>query len=83
VHVDRHDDARVDASPSLAALVVLTRHGGYVKRSLRMVDGACAALTREPARFTCSIYDSRPTVCRSVEMGSEDCLRARRARGID
>jgi Fe-S-cluster containining protein len=83
VHVDGGDDALVDGSSELAALVVLTRHGGFVKRSLRMVDGACAGLDRGADRFTCSVYDSRPTVCRAVQTGSDACRRARRERGLE
>lgn len=82
VHVDAADDERVETSPALAAHVVLTRHGGYVKRSLRMVRGACAALTKTPTGVTCSIYDVRPTVCRELESGSPACHAARRALGF-
>jgi len=84
VHVDASDDARVDASPALARLVVLTRHGGYVKRSLRMIRGACAALEGEgEGRWRCAVYPDRPSVCREVERGSPTCIAARRARGIE
>ncbi|MEO7091674.1 MAG: YkgJ family cysteine cluster protein [Polyangiales bacterium] len=83
VHVDAADDARVDESPALAAHVVLTRHGGYVKRSLRMVKGACAALAATPSGVTCTIYDVRPSVCRELESGSDACHAARRARGLE
>jgi Fe-S-cluster containining protein len=78
VHVGAADDARVDASAALSRIVVLARHGGYVKRSLRMVSGACAALLREPgARVRCGIYEDRPEVCRELEAGSDACLAAR------
>jgi Fe-S-cluster containining protein len=84
VHVDASDDARVDASPALARLVVLTRHGAYVKRSLKMIDGACAALERiDGDRWSCGIYVDRPNVCREVERGSDACRAARRARGLE
>jgi Fe-S-cluster containining protein len=83
VHVDGADDARVDGSEALARLVVLTRHGAYVKRSLRMVDGACAALKREKTGVSCSVYRDRPTVCRDLERGSSACHAARKARGLE
>ncbi|GAC1352054.1 MAG: hypothetical protein NVS3B20_14710 [Polyangiales bacterium] len=83
MHLDAKDDARVDESPSLSSLVVLTRHGGYVKRSLRMIEGACAALAHGPGRATCTIYDVRPAVCRELERGSPGCREARRARGLE
>jgi Fe-S-cluster containining protein len=53
-----------------------------VKRSLRMVRGACAALATTPGGVTCTIYDVRPTVCRQLECGSDACHAARRARGL-
>jgi Fe-S-cluster containining protein len=83
VHVDAADDARVDSSPALSAHVVLTRHGGYVKRSLRMVGGACSALAKTPSGVTCTIYEVRPSVCRELESGSDACHAARRARGLE
>jgi Fe-S-cluster containining protein len=84
VHVDAADDARVEGSAALARLVVLTRHGGYVKRSLKMIGGRCAALSEpERGRWSCTVYDDRPTVCRDVERGSDACRAARRARDLD
>ena len=35
---------------------------------LRLEDGWCSALDRET--FMCSIYESRPWICREFEMGS-------------
>ena len=83
VHVDAADDARVEASPALARHVVLTRHGGYVKRSLRMIDGACSALGRTSAGVTCTVYADRPQVCRDLEAGTDACRTARRKVGFD
>jgi Fe-S-cluster containining protein len=80
VHVDAADDARVDASERLRALVVMTRMGSYVRRSLRMLNGRCAGLADTDTGVTCSVYADRPTVCRALKAGSEDCVRARRAR---
>ncbi len=83
VVVDAADDARVDASPALARLVVLLRRGDHVRRSLRMIDGACAALERSSSAVRCTIYADRPAICREVAIGSDTCLAARRARGLD
>lgn len=46
-------------------------------------DGRCSALRGALGRDVhCSIYPHRPRGCRSVQAGDEDCLRARRERGI-
>lgn len=82
VHVGADDDARVAGSPALSRVVVLLRRGEHVRRSLRMLDGACAALRREGARVACAIYPDRPQVCRTVAVGSDTCAAARRARGM-
>jgi Fe-S-cluster containining protein len=82
IPVDGRDEPRVSASPELASHLVLIRHGALVRRSLRMVDGACAALRRD-GRFVCSIYESRPSTCRELEVGSEGCIAARRSRGVE
>lgn len=45
---------------------------------MRIEGGRCAALVLEapddaPPRFTCSIYEMRPDVCRSLARGSGAC----------
>ena len=42
---------------------------------MRMVDGHCAALRVDPAarRFVCTVYETRPAVCRALERGSPEC----------
>ena len=42
---------------------------------MRMGDGRCTALVIDPAsrRLTCSIYQMRPDVCRSLDRGSSSC----------
>lgn len=42
---------------------------------MRMVDGHCAALVRDPAHggFACSVYALRPDTCRLLERGSPAC----------
>jgi Fe-S-cluster containining protein len=42
----------------------------------RLADGWCAALDRQT--HLCTIYESRPWVCRSFETGSTECLTERR-----
>lgn len=47
-------------------------------------EGRCVALLGRLGRdVECSIYAHRPRGCRSVQPGDDDCLRARRERGID
>ena len=44
----------------------------------------CAALTgRVGDKVGCAIYEHRPSSCAAFEAGSDDCLLARRERGID
>jgi Fe-S-cluster containining protein len=42
---------------------------------LRLEDGHCAALAIERAtgRFLCTVYESRPQVCRDLGRGSPEC----------
>lgn len=42
---------------------------------LRLDDGWCAAIDRET--FMCTIYETRPWICREFEMGSYECLQER------
>jgi Fe-S-cluster containining protein len=44
---------------------------------LRLADGWCSALDRDT--LSCTIYDSRPWICREFEMGSYECLDERAA----
>ena len=47
-------------------------------------DGRCVALQGALGQSVhCAIYDLRPAVCRRVQPYSEECLNARRERGID
>jgi len=47
-------------------------------------SGRCVALRGKLGRSVeCLVYPHRPRGCRAVEAGSEECLRARRERGID
>ena len=42
----------------------------------RLDDGWCAALDRNT--MLCTIYETRPLICREFEMGGPDCLKARK-----
>lgn len=47
-------------------------------------EGRCVALAGVVGQSVhCSIYELRPTVCRRVQAGSEECLSARRDQGLD
>lgn len=49
-----------------------------------LANGRCSALRgRLGVDVHCEVYDDRPRGCRRVEPGDEDCLLARRERGID
>ncbi|MFD2231855.1 YkgJ family cysteine cluster protein [Alkalimarinus sediminis] len=41
----------------------------------RLDDGWCAALNRNT--MMCSIYESRPLICREFAMGESECIDAR------
>jgi uncharacterized protein len=46
------------------------------RRSMaRLEDGLCAALDRNTQR--CTIYITRPWICREFEMGGPDCISMR------
>ncbi|MEO6599875.1 MAG: YkgJ family cysteine cluster protein [Polyangiaceae bacterium] len=42
---------------------------------MKMADGHCAALVLEvtTGRFVCSVYETRPDVCRDLERASPQC----------
>lgn len=42
---------------------------------LRLDDGWCSALDRNT--MMCTIYEKRPWICRSFEMGSYECITER------
>jgi Fe-S-cluster containining protein len=77
------DEDVILASPRLARRLVVVNEEG--ERHLRLdPDGRCLALRgRLGVRVECSVYRERPAACRIVEAGSEECLQARRERGID
>ena len=79
------DDATRGGVPA-----ALTARAGALRRAMRRrPDGRCVALRGKPGRrVCCSIYERRPSVCRSFEphwqAGGEGsrCLEARRRLGL-
>lgn len=71
------------ARPHLAARYVEEDHEGLPHMRLD-ADGRCSALDgRLGHSVGCMVYPHRPRGCRRVQPGDEDCLRARKERGID
>lgn len=52
-------------------LQYITQNEHYIEVMKRLDDGWCVALDRNT--LMCSIYASRPLVCREFEMGSYEC----------
>ncbi|MEO7112123.1 MAG: YkgJ family cysteine cluster protein [Polyangiaceae bacterium] len=52
----------------------LTRFDGN-RAYMRMIDGHCAALRieKKTQQLVCSVYDTRPQVCRDLARGSSAC----------
>jgi Fe-S-cluster containining protein len=44
---------------------------------MRTAEGRCSALLCENSGFPCSIYERRPSTCRTLERGSDACLNDR------
>jgi uncharacterized protein len=53
-----------------------------VRAHMRMVDEHCGALEVDPrsGQFVCSVYATRPQVCRDLARGSGACLAEREAK---
>lgn len=57
---------------------------GPTRRIVKQHEGRCVALLGRLGEWvTCLIYDDRPGCCRAFAAGSEACLEARRARGLE
>ena len=72
---ERYVPVTGDDHERLGALAAIwTRFVGH-RCYMRMVDGHCAALERDPAtgRWVCRLYERRPAVCRDLERGSPAC----------
>lgn len=77
-----------EADPFLggAVPVELTERISATRVAMQGTNGAdprCVALEGNVGcGVACRIYDQRPSPCREFEVGSEACLRARRAKGL-
>jgi uncharacterized protein len=68
VRVTGDDHARLRADEQAG----LTRWEGN-RCYLRMVDGHCVALAVVDGRWSCTIYERRPQLCRDLARGSDAC----------
>ncbi len=50
------------------------------ERFMRMTEGHCAALDVRDGKYTCTIYQDRPLICRVFRFGAGSCLGARDGR---
>jgi Fe-S-cluster containining protein len=71
-------DEALDDTPRRMCQDFFGRLRGYRMGAMKMVDGQCIALRKNPdGSCSCSIYSKRPTSCREFEPGSDGCLEAR------
>ena len=80
------DAERFEADPRLAALTyIYTRPGWSPVRFMRAdpVTNRCIAFEGTLGQCRCAIHPDRPNLCRIFEVGSADCLEARRKAGLD
>lgn len=83
----RGDEAdRFESHPALYALTVPQPVGSgppwlFLKRNA--ATGRCAALAGRLGDCRCTIYAERPSLCRQFEVGSAECLEARRRHGME
>ncbi len=69
--------AKYTAKSTLAGALLRAGEDG-TEIFMRMENGHCCALCVNPGvSYTCSIYETRPLLCRMYEPGSTDCLEAR------
>lgn len=67
----------------LKLVPVRTSEGERMHATPLRPDGTCAFLRGTPGdRVSCGIYDSRPTLCRRYEAGSDYCRASRREIGL-
>lgn len=85
VEVTKGDHDRLEAAGKVRLIVLNENPRELAHGHMRMtkpnreIPSQCAALEGEIAKMvTCSIYKDRPNVCRDFEVGSTECLRARR-----
>lgn len=54
-----------------------------VRRMARTETDTCVALEQSSCGFRCRIYERRPAACRAFGVGSQGCIDAREAAGLD
>ncbi len=70
-------------APAVSATEASVGRPSEPNRFLKMVDGHCKALNLSvPGKFTCNVYENRPTLCRALTPGTTPCLEARARRGV-
>lgn len=85
VLLDAHEADRFESTPRLRVLLAYHPVGSgpawpFLRRDA--ATGHCAALSGGMGSCRCTIYADRPRLCRAFEVGSPDCLAARRAKGF-
>jgi Fe-S-cluster containining protein len=87
---DAFDVVAVDPTDPMGDHADLTRTHLDGWRSMARVPGSCGGTQCAALRgsaidgpWRCTIYDDRPIPCRTLEVGSTDCLQARQALGLD
>ena len=70
VRVDGRDYSRLGTSAQ--TLVAFDGHRAFMK----MANGHCSALAidKRTGEFVCSVYETRPQICRDLGRGSAECL---------
>ena len=68
--VDGRDHSRLGTSAQ--TLVAFDGHRAF----MRMTNGHCSALVigKRTGEFVCSVYETRPQICRDLGRGSAECL---------
>ena len=56
--------------------------GHFSELAFEMTEGACVHQGTRTSATDCSIYEQRGRTCRDFEMGSQQCLEARRRHGL-
>jgi Fe-S-cluster containining protein len=90
VQVFAHDAARLGAArtaelvaPAVGAIPASVGRPSEPRRFMKMVGGRCSALSADKHhRFSCTVYEDRPTLCRALEPGGDACLEARARAGL-
>jgi Fe-S-cluster containining protein len=82
---DRHAQVTGDDHERLGdeaeSLVVFLGNRAYMRVEREGGVGRCAALVVENGRFSCSVYERRPAVCRDLGRGSPACEAERILKG--